>query len=149
MKPPKCKSCGKEEWRHTCGAPIPIILTRLHHADLAGTITDDDAKVEVPMTFGGSVRAPRCADTTTTKARNSSPRKNAPKSLSALEQCVVPHGTPASPINAESVTGGTSEISTSTKPKTDRKVYLKLKARERRAAEKLGITVKEYRERGK
>jgi len=24
MKPPKCKSCGKEEWRHTCGGGVTI-----------------------------------------------------------------------------------------------------------------------------
>ncbi len=26
MKPPKCRSCGKEEWRHVCG-PLKVLIT--------------------------------------------------------------------------------------------------------------------------
>lgn len=27
MKPPKCKNCGVEEWRHTCGV-VPVLPTK-------------------------------------------------------------------------------------------------------------------------
>lgn len=26
MKPPKCKTCGKEEWQHTCGPVVSVTM---------------------------------------------------------------------------------------------------------------------------
>lgn len=100
--PPKCKTCGKAEWRH------------------------------------------RCVGSTTTKARSPSRPKSAPKSSSGSVPPAGHHGSPSKPIAVTSAAGGTSGIS------EKRKTYLKLKARERRkreraAADKLGITVAEYR----
>lgn len=43
IKPPKCKTCGAEEWRHTCG-PNPKIMAlleqRIAEAENSQTIRD-------------------------------------------------------------------------------------------------------------
>lgn len=26
MKPPKCRTCGKEEWNHTCKGPVQVAV---------------------------------------------------------------------------------------------------------------------------
>lgn len=48
------------------------------------------------------------------------------------------------PRTVNAVVAGSTPAASAT-PKTDRKEYLKLKARERRLAEKAGLSVKEYR----
>lgn len=79
VKPPKCKTCGREEWRHVCGGE----------------------KVTIHK-LPGSISSPALTKALTDSMRGpSEPQPKAKK-----------------------------------KPKTDRKEYLKLKARERRARQK-------------
>lgn len=79
-------------------------------------------------------------DIITASAKRSSSPKKARKSPAAIEQPeVVSHGSSSAPIAAASVTTGTLAIQA---PKTDRKEYLRLKAIERRAATKAGLSVK-------
>lgn len=88
VHPPKCRTCGKEEWRHICGP------------------------------------------------------KNSPKRASAgpdRRERPAPNSKAASSNGKTSDLGPENVGSTPTaaaKPKTDRKEYLKLKARERRARQK-------------
>lgn len=82
MKPPKCKTCGAEEWKHTCGPRFEP-----KHISLKASVS------------------------------------------------------PVTPALAKAVTAGNAAIQ-----KTDRKEYLRLKARERRAAEREGLTLEAYRE---
>lgn len=97
IKPPKCKTCGAEEWRHVCGpraGSAPAELEKLL-GDLGVKVVDVTAEVRAEL------------------AAEAQP------------------------------------IASAEKPKTDRKEYLRLKAVERRAAEKLGLTVAQYREKMK
>lgn len=101
MKPPKCKSCGAEEWRHTCGPKIdPAIGLGQNKAWASG--------------FGpsgaGSSPAVGCA-TPTVQFLETTPAGSVLEFDSHLWVALA-------------------------KPKTDRKEYLKLKARERRARQK-------------
>lgn len=29
VKPPKCRTCGREEWRHLCGGVPEIVMAKL------------------------------------------------------------------------------------------------------------------------
>lgn len=110
MDAPKCKTCGKVEWRHVCGGL-------------------------------------ECVESviTTARVKSSSSPKKGPKLPAATEPpSEESHGPHSGPIPANDVATGTSVIQA---PKTDRKEYLKLKARERRAATAAGLTVKQWRER--
>lgn len=113
MKPPKCKTCGAEEWKHVCG-PQRVSLERgseggrvqfplADRDQVSNTVRTNEAKAKV----GSSQR--RCAGSDSQERLAPSPEKS----------------------------------------KTDRKEYLRLKAIERRAAVKLGLTVKQYREKQK
>lgn len=37
MKPPKCKSCGAEEWRHTCGVKLNLPKLAILKAEAVGS----------------------------------------------------------------------------------------------------------------
>jgi hypothetical protein len=97
MKPPKCKSCGAEEWRHTCGPALTI-----------------DEKV--------ALRAHRPISTPFLEKMK--PKPVATPRLGGYD--------PITPARVFAEPG--PEVAA--KPKPDRKEYLKLKARERRARQK-------------
>lgn len=35
MDAPKCRNCGKREWNHVCGSPIPPLVVPAHMAEAA------------------------------------------------------------------------------------------------------------------
>lgn len=159
VKPPKCRFCGVEEWAHVCG-PQASPARASKKAEVAGS---SPAEIPPPKAKGSSKGAPqsgaphmggscssagRAPPTSARVAQRIERRASNPKAAGSI---------PAASAKAASSNGKTSGFgpekvdSTPTaaateavraknaqpaKPKTDRKEYLKLKARERRARER-------------
>lgn len=109
IAPPKCKTCGKVEWRHVCG---PKVVRRI-----VASLPKREAKAF--REFVASAINPLPPVDYPAPA-------NTPDGVVSLEPGTVPGFPPPS-------------------AKVSRKEYLKLKARERRAAEKVGLTIQQYR----
>lgn len=107
--PPKCRTCGKAEWRHVCGG-LPKDLAARKVLRVGGVEVVPDEPTREPQTVLVNYDL-------------------AMKAVDAGIAMVVPAATEAKKPTSEK-----------------RKAYLAEKARERRAAEKAGLTVKEYRE---
>ena len=117
VSPPKCKVCGKVEWRHTCTPPRTTeeILARLGEFVKRGSAAQESV------------------DRITAKAEKVSRKhmsKNGPK-------IPVPVDTASEPV---------AEPVPESAPKLDRKQYKAEKERERRAAKGLGMTLQQFRE---
>lgn len=60
MKPPKCKSCGKEEWRHVCGhdlrkamnKAVADQMVKLIKVSPAGATFDPEVSLRIPSHKG-------------------------------------------------------------------------------------------------
>ena len=122
--PPKCKTCGKVEWGHLCGG-LPKRVLR-----------------EVGVTKG---LPPVVVVAERPPANAPVPEHPETGRPSVLEQAAV---LATIPVRAEPVILEQERSVNGAAAKVDRKEYLRLKARERRAAKALGLTVAEYRERG-
>lgn len=122
MKAPKCKTCGVEEWKHTCGDVAKAV-------DAVGLNPSEKS-------HAGSIPAVPTIEIVKGLFAQLTPEQQA----SVLAHTGDDH--------LDDANGSFPKVS----EKTDRKEYLKLKARERRArdseaAKRLGMSVREYRER--
>lgn len=148
---PKCRSCGKVEWNHLCGGSRREVLERVAarpvSTDVLPRVEPAASKPEVgkrgPRSKAKAITIPSAAEVpvgTALEIDGPAIVMETPPSVMVVDRTRKP------PIVREVTDEEVAAIKDAVSGgKTDRKEYLKLKARERRAAEKLGLTLEEYR----
>lgn len=129
--PPKCRTCGTAEWRHVCGK-LPKVAGVAVCADLPPAAS---APPEMKVTV---------VDTVVYRTDEPPDNYTGMVTLGPGEAIIgFLSGIPivGKPLSAEAPVA----VSATPTGKTDRKEYLRLKAVERRAATKMGLTVAAYR----
>ncbi len=107
--PPKCKTCGKAEWRHICGGLPETKLMDFVQRGIRAQKAVDAIIREIPAPAPKAPSKPR------------KPRQNKSEAVAAEKADDIP-------------VVASTKAEKAAKP--DRKEYLKLKARERRARQK-------------